>query len=337
MRDALIGQLLKHAQVAFGCKATPTPGNYQEIACPYSTITRLELACDGLSKVVYLKRVKTDRISNDVAEKRVLVEYQTLVQLYEHFRSHRTWGIARPVAVFPQAHALVTEEVPGIQLMDLIGRFAKRYLFGQRLNILEKYCALAGAWLREFQSFTSQGTGQFNIQGLIDYCGERLDSLIGDRDSGVDQAFKADFLAYLHEQHKALGGRNDSIVGRHNDFSPHNIIVDGNRLSVIDFGFFDHDSYLYDVCKFWFQLECMKVSPLFSTSAINRLQRSFLQGYGKSVDPRDPVFQMVASRYFVTRLVTMSKEGVRSGPWGWIDRKSYKWCLRWLTERCGRG
>jgi tRNA A-37 threonylcarbamoyl transferase component Bud32 len=337
MRDGLIEQLLKQAQVAFRCKTIPTPRRYQEIDCPYSAVTRIELACDGLQKVVYLKRVKTDRISDDVARKRVSLEYQTLVQLSEHFLSHPTLGIVRPIAVFPEVHALVTEEVPGVQLMDMIGRFAKRYLFGQKLNILEKYCGLAGIWLREFQAFTSRGTAEFNIHGLESYCSERLDTLIADRRSGIDETFKAKFLVYLQEKHKALSGRIDAIVGRHNDFSPHNIIVDGDVVSVIDFGFFDHDSYLYDICKFWFQLECMKISPLFSTTAIDRLQKSFLEGYGDSVDPSDPAFEVVASRYFVTRLVTMSKEGVRGGPRGWVDRRSYRWCLSWLSERCERG
>lgn len=290
--------------------------------------------CDGVAKVVYLKRVKTDAISKHVARNRVLVEYQMLSQLYEHFHDHRTWGVARPIAVFPEELVIVTEEVPGTQLMEMIGKSAKRYMFGQAQDVLERYCTLAGTWLREFQSFTTQGAGDFNIQGLLQYCDTRLDTLIADGRSGIDEKFKAKFRSFLKSKHEEIGQGANVIVGRHNDFSPHNIIVDKERISVIDFGFFDHDSYLYDVCRFWFQLECMKISPFFNASTIDRLQRSFFEGYGGSIDRCDPAFEMVASRYFVTRLVTMAKEGMRGGLRGWIDRRSYKWCLTWLTQHC---
>jgi len=335
MPEALTRQLLEQAKISYGCKTIPTLRGSQPIDCPYSAVSRIEIGCDGLTKALYLKRVKADGIGESEARKRVLLEYRVLAQLFEHFRAHPTYGIARPIAVFPEEHAIATEEVPGTQLMDMIGRSAKRYMFGLHRPVLEQYCALAGAWLQEFQSFTTQGTGDFNIEGLKHYCSERLDTLISAGANGIDAAFKFRFTAYLEKRYGEIKNRANAVVGRHNDFSPHNIIVNGDHISVIDFGFFDHDSHLYDVCKFWFQLECMKSSPLFHASTIDRLQTSFLEGYGGSVNPRDPGFEMVASRYFVTRLVTMVKEGMRHGLRGWIDRRSYRWCLRWLTERCG--
>jgi len=334
VEDVLTRRLLKEAQVSYGCKSEPVLGKTQHIACPYSAVSRIEMVCDGVPKAVYLKRVRDDGIGKDAARRRVLVEYQILTQLFAHFQTHQTWGVARPIAVFPDELAIVTEEVRGIALTDLIGRSAKRHMFGYRQPVLEKYCVLAGTWLREFQSFTTRRNGEFNIQGLMQYCDQRLDTLIAYRRAGIDDRFKAQFRRYLNKKHEQSRRKPDIIVGRHNDFSPHNIIVEGDRISVIDFGFFDHDSYLYDVCKFWFQLECMKTSPLFRPSTIERLQNSFFVGYGNSIDPRGPAFEMVASRYYLTRLVTMVKEGTRGGLRGWIDRRSYEWCLQRLIEQC---
>ena len=334
MRDALMHRVLEQAQRFYGCRGLLSAKKIKALDCAYSVVRRIEIECDGLPKVLYVKRVKSAGIRADQAASRVVVEHRILTDLSDHFRPLATWHVPRPVAVFPEEHTLVTEAVPGTPLMDLIGRYAKRTSFGQQRAALEQYCAMSGRWLREFQSFTSRGTGPFNFQGLFDYCARRLDTLIADRRSGVDAAFRRRLLRCLERAHEALRGRPDTIVGRHNDFSPHNILVVGEHLSVIDFGFFDHDSYLYDVCKFWFQLERMKASPLFSGTTIERLQGSFLDGYGGQATPSEPAFEMVACRYFVTHLVTMINEGMRRGPRGWIDRRSYDWCLAWLNERC---
>jgi len=331
--DALTRRLLREAQASFGCKSEPALRNSQDLSCPYSTVSRIEIDCDGSPKAVYLKRIKDDGIGRDAARHRVLVEYQILTELFGHFRTCRNRGVARPIAVFPEELSVVTEEVPGTVLAEMIGTFAKRYASARRQATLEKYCTSAGAWLRAFQAHTTQGSGEFNIEGLMHYCDQRLDTLIADGQSGIDAQFKEMFRSYLVRMHARSRGKVSTITGRHNDFSPHNIIVNGERISVIDFGFFDYDSPLYDVSKFWFQLECMKVSPLFRPSTIERLQNSFFAGYGAAFDHRDPAFELVASRYFVTRLATMVKEGRRGGLRGWIDRRSYKWCLDWLTKR----
>jgi hypothetical protein len=283
-----------------------------------------------------VKRVKSSGIGAAQASSRVLVEFEILNRLFAHFEASPNWGVPRAVTAFPEEQVLVTEEVPGIPLMRLIGVSAKWMWLGRRLALPEKYCALSATWLRAFHTFTLQGRGPFNFLGLVRYCADRLDTLSGCAASGVDVAFKEGFLDFLEQRHAAIRDLEDKIVGRHNDYSPHNILVEGDRISVIDFGFYDHDSYLYDLCKFWFQLECMRSSPLYSSGAIDRLQRSFLEGYGSGTDPSDPAFEMVASRYFVTHMATMVTEGIRSGVRGWVDRRSYRWSLEWLRRRIAK-
>jgi hypothetical protein len=330
--SVLISRLLKQAQFAFACRTEPSVVRRREINCLYSVVTRIEMQCDGVSRVVYLKRRKARR-DIEVARERVMAEYNILSRLSEHFREHGTFGVARPIAVFPEELALATEEVRGTGLMGLIGRSAKRYTLGGRQDLLEQYCRLAGGWLQEFQSITPQGSGDFNIQGLMRYCDQRLAILIADGRSGIDGKFKARFAEYLNRQHSRLTGPT-RIVGRHNDFSPHNIIVSGNCLSVLDFGFFDYDSYIYDLCSFWFKLEYMKSSPLFSPATIDRLQYSFFEGYGSSAGRDDPAFDLVALQFILTRMASLAGKGLRRGVRGWFDRRSYAWCLSWLTERC---
>jgi hypothetical protein len=124
------------------------------------------------------------------------------------------------------------------------------------------------------------------------------------------------------------------MVGRHNDFSPHHVFVSKGRISVIDFGFFDHGSHLYDVCRFWFQLERLKLSPLCRAGVLDRLQESFFAGYGRSREACGPGFELVASRYFLTHLAGLNARRTPDRIRGWTNRRFHRWCLRWLHERC---
>ena len=331
---ALTRQALEHAGTAFECRPYPRLTHARQVASPYSSVTRMEMDCGGATKVVYLKQVKAEGIGADAARKRALTEYDRLVSLFAHFAGHKHFAVPRPIAVFPEECAILTEEIPGMQLMGLIGTCAKRYKFRRGQSELQKHCFLAGAWLKEFQSFTTCGSAPFDIDRLRRYCEVRLDTLQQYRRTGVDAEFKRRFAEYLMRKHEESGARLHAISGRHNDFSPHNILVDRGRVGVIDFGFFDYDSALYDVCRFWFQLEQLKSSPLFRSSTIEQLQRSFFEGYGTVIDSRDAAFEMIVSRYFITRLVTMAKEGMRRGLANWVDRRSYRWCLAWLDQRC---
>jgi hypothetical protein len=305
--------------------------NNRQIAFPYSVVSRVELDCDGAAKVVYVKRMKP----GDVSRSRLLAEHQILEQLFEHFRGHESFGVARPIGVFPEEFTLVTEEAPGTSLTNLITRSAKRFMLDGQQTTLARHCAAAGAWLREFQSLTYRDSGAFDIEALVQYCDLRLDALDAAGSRGLSGGFKEKFRAYLRATHERARSVLNRIVGRHNDFSPHHIFVSGGRISVIDFGFFDHGSHLYDVCRFWFQLESLKLNPLCRASAVERFQDGFFAGYGASRDACGPGFDMVASRYFVTQLATLAARPARAGIRGWMDRRSYAWCLRWLNERVG--
>jgi Ser/Thr protein kinase RdoA (MazF antagonist) len=238
--------------------------------------------------------------------------------------------------VFPEEFTIVTEEAPGASLTDLITRSARLFMLDGQQGKLATHCAAAGAWLREFQSVTSRGVGDFDIEALVEYCDIRLDALAAAGCAELEEAFKDKFRTYLRATHERAKSCLNLIVGRHNDFSPHHVFVSQGRISVIDFGFFDHGSHLYDVCRFWFQLERLKLSPLCRTSVVDRLQESFFAGYGTSREACGPGFEMVASRYFLTQLASVAAQRRRDGIRGWMDRRSYRWCLEWLKGRCAR-
>jgi len=331
--EALTSGMLRQAQLSFGCKAEPAVKRNRNITLPYSVVSRVELDCDGEVKLVYVKRMKP----GDVSRRRLLVEHQILEQLSAHFRGHQIFGVARPIGVFPEELTIVTEAAPGTSLNNLIARSARLCMLDGQQARLAEYCAAAGAWLREFQSLTCRGVGDFDIEGLIDYCDIRLDALAADGCAELDSTFKERFRNHLRRTHENAKALPTLVVGRHNDFSPHHIFVGKRRISVIDFGFFDHGSHLYDVCRFWFQLERLKSSPLCRTRVVDRLQDSFFAGYGRSREACGPAFELVASQYFLTHLASLVGRHRHGAMRRWMDHFSYRWCLQWLNQRCPRG
>ena len=106
-------------------------------------------------------------------------------------------------------------------------------------------------------------------------------------------------------------------------------------ITVFDLGFFDTDSFAYDVYRFWHHLECMKVSPIMSRRKVAWLQESFLAGYGRSVDFATPVFRLAACQFNLVRLDTLATNPAAAGPRGWMDRRLIARCHAWLVHDCG--
>jgi len=328
----LTEELLDQARTRYGWKEDPVVLARKEIDGPYSQVSRLRVMAGGKARTLYLKRLKHFGATAEQAANRTLAEYRTLGEVAALFDSHERYGVARPVAVSPAHAAILLEEAEGTSLMRLIGTSSKWYARGDQ-EAMERYCRLAGEWLREFQSLTRQSSREFDLERLVGYCDARFYVLISDARTGIDEPFRARFEAALRRRHQENKAKLDLITGCHHDYSPHNIIAARDRISVIDFGEFDYDCHLYDVCRFWFQLECMKSSPLFRPGRITQLQAAFLSSYGGSIDPRDPAFQLILSAYYLSRLATMTRNGMRGGVRGRVDQRLYKRCLDWLAAQ----
>ena len=330
--EGLTEEALAQAEARYGWLERPIIRRRDEIDGPYSRVSRLELAAGGTSKTLYLKRLKISGTVDEGVKRRTRAEYDALNQFSARFEGHPHFGVARPLALFVDKAAILLEEVQGRSLMRLIGKSSRRYDFTAHPEV-ERYCAMSGGWLREFQSLTLQKEGAFDLERLVGYCDARFYDLIADGRAKLDEGFRARFEANLRKQYEENRDKLNVIVGCHHDFSPHNIRVIDDRVSVIDFGEFAYDSSLYDLCRFWFQLECMKSSPVFSSSRVAHLQAAFFSGYGESVDPDHPAFRLAASAYFLARLATIVSNGIRPGLRGWVDKRLFKHCLAWLAKQ----
>ena len=93
-----------------------------------------------------------------------------------------------------------------------------------------------------FQDLPERGPGEFDIDGLLRYCDVRLNSLMASGRPGFSADFRDAVLEHLRTLAGCVEPGVNTIAGRHNDYSPHNIIASGDGITVSDFGFLGTDS-----------------------------------------------------------------------------------------------
>lgn len=80
----------------------------------------------------------------------------------------------------------------------------------------------------------------------------------------MSSALRKKIVGFLKNLGQNVKVEDNIVAGRHNDYAPHNIITNGEGLSVLDFTMFDYDSVYYDCSNFGRKLEWMKTSPFYS-------------------------------------------------------------------------
>lgn len=298
----------------------------------YSQTIQLEIHMGNKKKRVYVKIPITDEHNKQFVIQRLSTEYDILKDLYKAFLPYDNISVVKPVAFLAEHNAIVTEEAPGNTLQDLIGTRAKIFTISRDAVQLEHYCYLCGQWLAIFHSITKKGQEPFRIESVLRYCDYRLGLLARTPNSGIDDLFRGRILDCLNVLAQRIPPESNIIAGRHNDYAPHNVIVNDGKISVLDFNMYDQESIYYDICNFWHKLESMKISPLYSSDKIAQLQNQFFEGYGQSVDLKFPGFIIAQYRFTVTKMATMAGSQIRM-PHRWLVNKYlYLVYLNWLKK-----
>ncbi len=336
MHCEIISEVLRNSEEHFNLTGPASLGKVDIQHNPYSDTIRLELFIGSVENVVYIKQVTTAKEEGDPINANVATEFNILRGLYGYYSGQSHLAVVRPIALLPKYNAIVTEEAPGPCLQTLLGRGARIYSSQRDCEVLGRYCFLAGAWLRLFQAFTRKGAGPFRIEDLVKYCDLRLRDLCCYPRSGVDERLRAAVLAYLNDMGQRIDETRNIIAGRHNDYAPHNMIAQNRTLCVLDFGFFDYDSTVYDACRFWYRLETMKVHPLFDSRCLSALQAQFLKAYGDHVNTESAAFKLAKCRFVVVGMAALVDQRSPTAVGNLVKWRLYRKYLAWLKSECTR-
>lgn len=327
-------RLVDDADTYFPLQKSPSIGDIKVIKNPYSNTARIDLNFGVNSKTFYAKLPVIDEHNEAVVHHRLQKEFEHLKFLRESLRNYPELSVIKPVAYFPDLPALVTEEVSGPTLHDLLVKGTRHLGRRSMVRKLEYCCTLVGRWLAIFQRLTKKDPSEFNTNDVVEYCQIRLDRLSKLKKKPVSSTFSARFIQHIGDLAARIPKETNFIAARHNDFAPHNIVLDDHGIYLLDFTMWDDAETFYDLAGFWQRLESMKADPLHSERILRKLQACFFQGYGKSVDINSPGFRIGRCKYQLTQMLTLLERQSGLPYQRWRDRRLWHGYRDWLDQEC---
>jgi len=276
----------------------------------HSRILRVSISNNHGHQRYVIKQIlpdQNDPAARDAAIHRLHAEYTIMKKVYEGLETDSRFLLVRPVGYVPEYLALVMEESPGSSLSGHIQRKGKGWPTSSVRQSLRGNCNLAGEWLRRFQALTSQqGKTRPFFQVLRSDIGNIIECLTERPRVRFSRELGAEVLAYMNQ---ILGGAahdKAAVTGKTGEFSPGNMLVDGERLTVLDFGMYTLGASMSDAAQFYNHLEMFRHKPIYRPSLVRELQRGFLDGYGQPELERDQLFSLYLIRFKLSRMEATS-------------------------------
>jgi len=284
----------------------------------------------GDRRGVYVKQPIEDRHNRGLLHGRLETEFHIMKRLSGALSADEGLHVVAPIALLAEQCALVTLETAGPTLQTLVTKATRYGAAPGRRDALRRAMVFAGTWLTNFQHTTATGKSEFDTDGLLEYCGLRLHLLSRHPGSGVDAHTCDRLMQGLEALVRNVTPEESAIAGRHNDYAPHNIVVNEAGIWVLDFSMYDEGPICYDVCNFWLKLEGLKASPMHSAEYVAALQSSFLSGYAGAVSPESAGFRAARCRFTLARMLTLLGERGRGRLLWPLHRARYLAHRNWL-------
>ena len=293
-----------------------------------SDIARAELSFGGATTTLYMKMHKKPGSPEARVRAKARLEFDTLRDLHDKFRTESGYSVVRPIAFFADDVTVVTEAGQGDNLYGLIKRDGVRWSSRPATERLASQCRAAGAWLRRFQDLTRRpGQGPLPAEHLLTYLERDIRSCVAIGLSpavaeGVDRLVRA----RLHDLERSTY----PIVGVHPDFQPDNVLLSSSGITVLDFTSFHHGPPQSDVARFLASLAFFPKSPAYAEARMRGLMRAFLTGYGRSAADLNPALTVYMPCFVLTAAATV---GSWRRPWPVKPLMQHQ-TVRYLTRWC---
>ena len=335
LRDELTSRLLVDVRAHYGLVKTPEISRIDPYQHPYSQTLRVELTTEQGVRTHYIKIPSVTQGNETVLKRRLTDEYNTLQTLTELFGKHESLFVVKPIALYPDLLALVTEAAHGPTLQKILSSDTKWYRIGKSKERMVEYVGLSADWLRHFHAATGKGCEQFDAESLRDYCDVRLARMVAHPSGRVDESLRRTVCSYIKNVASTIPQDQNFIAHRHNDFAPHNMIVNETGLHVLDFSMVDLGPTCFDVANFWHRLDVLKTSRLHSAALVSELQRLFLTRYGR-FEPSTPLIVLARLRYTTASMWAFLENEGGGSVMRLFRGRQYARYLKWLRQTVAR-
>ncbi len=296
----------------------------ERIERPFSALLRLRVRTRGGESYAFLKMFKARRAgSEEVAQLRRFVEreYRATRRLHEAFSTKPDLSAVRPVALFAEHLAMVTEQVEGRTLEHVF----RQSLWGQLPR--EAVVAIAervGAWVRTYQDVTAV-EGVLSLSKRRDYLDTRLKTLVG----YVLSPSERDGTLRLFDRLAArVNPPAPPLVAIHADLNPTNILVgpDG-RVTILDFAMAKSGPRHHDLSHLFFHLDRLRWRRMIPGRVVE-VQRALLRGFDPALSEADPLFALMLLQHAVCHIALLAERDVGA------LRPAYRTLVRRRWHKC---
>jgi tRNA A-37 threonylcarbamoyl transferase component Bud32 len=237
-----------------------------------------------------------DRVSRDFeATRRV---HQALVGI-------EGLGAVRPIACIPDDLVIVTEEVPGATLSDLLELRGAWRPAQPAIRELAGVLHHVGAWLRAFQGIESPGR-RVLLGDMRAYLDVRLRRLVDSPRGALDEAERQRLLGYFDATAQDVAAADLEEVGVHADLAPSNVLVNGTTVTIIDFAMAATGGRYLDVARLYTQLDFLTAKPKFRPRVVKALQQALLDGFEPGLTSDRPFFRLFLLQHVICHVANLS-------------------------------
>lgn len=297
--------------------------SYKRIDTPSSLVSRLELVTAGSVKVLFVKIPSKNVPNRDRYIQRLRREYALAGRINNAFQANPEMSTVSPAGFIDEIDGLVTWEVKGESLQDLISA-GLRFKYRHASSELVKLTELSALWLRQLHSLDLVEPSAGLTEDITSYYTGRLDALVRNKHSKISQTLAASLKQKISNWiDEALSENDAKFVLCHNDFSPHNIVVTDKGISVLDFSFSTAGLPAFDLACFWHKIEDLKGSLLRGNRALTEIQERFLEVYGANFDAQKPDIKLGLARLVLSKMLTLLNNGKASIRGRIDDRRRY--------------
>jgi hypothetical protein len=226
-------------------------------------------------------------------------EFETNLFWYEKLSTYSQFGSIRPLFLSLHYHAIVTEETIGRNLGELIRarlRFSQSPMIQQ---LLRDHVLSAGKLLHVIQS-EYDGEQHYNLHLLVEDIDLRMRAMVVEPSTRFTRELRQAILAFF-DKYLPLAEQQNMLTGyMHRDFTMSNLLVKRQKIIVHDFAKIGVGPCLFDVTRFYHHLGLLKYKPVYSNSAVTRLQQAFLEGCNYAESKDDILFNFFILRHYIT-------------------------------------
>ena len=274
-----------------------------------SEVLKLSVSgADGIDAVFVkvLKPREPGPAARAVARGWVTSEFEVMSGLHRSLASFPNVRVARPLVCYPEQLAIVTAEVRGTPLSDLLERRATWWPSLDEQRELDRALFAVGGWLSVVGTVEAR-EGCLSLGDMRAYIDVRLRRLLEAHPPALDEARRTTVLRYFDRTAMEVDPADLRQVLTHADLAPSNVIVSGQEVSVIDFARAAPGGLFMDVTRLYTQLEFLTAKPKFRPAVVRSLQAALLRGFDESLDPQRPLFRLFVLQHLLCHMSNIAR------------------------------